>query len=402
MYKFESVTLLNEYVRDLFAEDDRLSGFELSGEISEFKIAASGHCYFKIKDNKSSVSCVMFRMYFRGVDFEPKIGDEVTVMGSADLYPAAGSFQVQVIRMSKKGKGDLYEQYQLLCEQLRKEGLFDQEHKLAIPVLPRKIGVITSPSGAVIHDITETLNRRNPHYHLVVYPAAVQGVSCPEEVCRGLEYFEKTHDVDVVIVARGGGSYEDLFGFNHESIARMIYSMTIPVISAIGHDVDYTICDHVADLRAPTPTAAAELVLGNYDKLTNDVNNASAALDIAVEKFIESRRQIIHNFANHKALASPLFYAAQKKSEIDSISDKIDLLIQGKIANEKAKISSISENLESLNPVNVLLRGYSFVSGPDGSAVESVEDIAVGSEVTIRFSDGSADASIKKINGQWR
>ncbi len=398
MYKFESVAQLNEYVRDLLSEDEYLSGFELTGEISEFKVATSGHCYFKIKDNKASVSCVMFRQYFRGVDFEPKPGDEVTITGNADLYYANASFQIQVIMMKKKGKGDLYEQYRLLAEKLRKEGLFDQSHKLPIPLLPRKIGVITSPSGAVIHDITETLNRRNPHYHLIIYPAAVQGATCPEEVCAGLDYFEMTHDVDVVIVARGGGSYEDLFGFNDESIARKIYGMTIPVISAIGHDVDYTICDHVADLRAPTPTAAAELVLGNYEKLTGDINNASLALDVAVTKFIDSRRQLIRNYADHKALASPLYYALHKRSEIDSMRDKLNMLISAKIAGEKSGIAALSDNLESLNPANVLKRGYSFVSDAEGKAVESAESIGVGSEVVIRFADGSADASITKVN----
>ncbi len=398
MYKFESVTLLNAYVRDLLSEDEYLSGFELTGEISEFKVATSGHCYFKIKDDKASVSCVMFRQYFRGVDFEPKPGDEVTVTGNADLYYANASFQIQVIMMKKKGKGDLYEQYRLLAEKLRNEGLFDQAHKLPIPLLPKKIGVVTSPSGAVIHDITETLNRRNPHYHLIIYPAAVQGATCPEEVCAGLEYFEMTHDVDVVIVARGGGSYEDLFGFNHESIARRIYSMTIPVISAIGHDVDYTICDHVADLRAPTPTAAAELVLGNYEKLTGDINNASLTLDVAVAKFIESRRQLIRNYADHKALASPLYYALQKQSEIDSMRDKLNMLINAKTAGEKSRIAALSDNLESLNPANVLKRGYSFVSDAEGKAVESAESISVGSEVVIRFADGSADASITRVN----
>ena len=397
MFKFDSVTVLNNYIRDVFASDDNLCDLELTGEISDFKVASSGHCYFKLKDSSSVVSCVMFRSYFMAVDFKPQTGDKVIIRGSAELYSPSGSYQIKATGMKKEGSGDLHEKFLKLFEKLQKEGLFEQSHKIKIPVLPKKIGVITSASGAVIHDIMDTLDRRNPHYHLVVYPAAVQGESCPSEICAGLKYFEDSGDVDVVIVARGGGSYEDLFPFNDESIARTIYDMTIPVISAIGHEVDYTICDYVADLRAPTPTAAAELVLGRLSDLTDKIDAATLALDIAITKFIDTKRQIVKNYADHKALVSPLFYAAQKQKTVSLLEDRMKMLVDSRIKSEKMKIGSLASNLESLNPVNVLNRGYSFVSDKDGKAIESVEQLAVGAEVTVRFADGSADASVLRI-----
>ena len=397
MYRFDSVTSLNNYVSDLLSSDPNLNFFELTAEISDFTVAKSGHCYFKLKDKTAVVSCIMLSNYFSKVDFKPAVGDKVTVKGSVAIYSPSGTYQIKILSMTKSGTGDLYEKYRLLFAKLKDEGLFDDSHKKKIPVLPRKIGVVTSASGAVIHDIIDTLNRRNPHYHIVLYPAAVQGATCPEEICAGLRYFEETHDVDVVIVARGGGSFEDLFGFNDESIARTIYQMTIPVISAIGHEVDYTICDYVADLRAPTPTAAAELVLSKYSDLSDLVMNTSMNLDIAITKYIETRTALVNNYANHKALASPLFYAKQQLEAVNAMEEKIRILMQNRLRSESLKIESINSTLSSLNPENVLKRGYSFISGPEGNAIESVNGVSPGSEVSIRFIDGEAKATINEV-----
>ena len=397
MYRFDSVTSLNNYVSDLLSSDPNLNFFELTAEISDFTVAKSGHCYFKLKDKTAVVSCIMLSNYFSKVDFKPAVGDKVTVKGSVAIYSPSGTYQIKILSMTKSGTGDLYEKYRLLFAKLKAEGLFDDSHKKKIPVLPRKIGVVTSASGAVIHDIIDTLNRRNPHYHIVLYPAAVQGATCPEEICAGLRYFEETHDVDVVIVARGGGSFEDLFGFNDESIARTIYQMTIPVISAIGHEVDYTICDYVADLRAPTPTAAAELVLSKYSDLSDLVMNTSMNLDIAITKYIETRTALVNNYANHKALASPLFYAKQQLEAVNAMEEKIRILMQNRLRSESLKIESINSTLRSLNPENVLKRGYSFISGPEGNAIESVNGVSPGSEVSIRFIDGEAKATINEV-----
>ena len=394
MYKFDSVTSLNNYVSDLLTSDPNLGFFELTAEISDFTVAKSNHCYFRLKDKTAVVSCIMLSNYFSKVDFKPAVGDKVTIKGSVAIYSPSGTYQIKVLSMTKDGTGDLYERYRLLFAKLKAEGLFDASHKKKIPVLPRKIGVVTSSSGAVIHDIIDTLNRRNPHYHIVLYPAAVQGASCPEEISAGLNYFEQTHDVDVVIVARGGGSFEDLFGFNDETIARTIYNMTIPVISAIGHEVDYTICDYVADLRAPTPTAAAELVLNKYSDLSDLVMNTSMNLDIAIAKYIDSRSQLVANYANHKALARPLFYAKQQIEAVNAMEEKIRILMNTRLKSESLKLEASVSTLKTLNPENVLKRGYSFISNADGVAVESVNGINVGDEVIIRFVDGEARANV--------
>ncbi|MBP5260849.1 MAG: exodeoxyribonuclease VII large subunit [Clostridiales bacterium] len=393
MFRFDSVSVFNNYIRNVFSADGNLNGFELTGEISEFKVATSGHCYFKLKDQYSVCSCVIFRSNYLALDFKPASGDEVVIKGSAELYSPTGSFQIKVSSMKKKGSGDLHEQFLKLFNKLKEEGLFDESHKKAIPVLPRKIGIVTSASGAVIHDIIDTLKRRNPNFNILIYPSAVQGETCPDEVVSGLLYFENS-DVDVVIVARGGGSYEDLFGFNDERIARTIYDMTKPVISAIGHEVDYTICDYVSDLRAPTPTAAAELVMGKYSELSDFVSNSSLALESAINRFLDSRRQQIINFANHKALASPLFYAQNQKKTIDNLEYQMKSLMNAKINNSVNSVASLSSRLETLDPNNVLKRGYSFVSGPDGRAVESVDSLKAGADIRIILSDGSADAKI--------
>ena len=395
MFKFESVTVFNNYVKDALAADSNLNYFELKGEISDFKIHSSGHAYFTVKDNSACVSCVMYRNNVGKLEEIPAVGDKVTITGSADFYPVQGRFQVKVFAVKKTGAGDLHEQFMKLYEKLKKEGLFDESHKVKVPVLPSKIGIVTSATGDVIHDIINTLQRRNPHFHIVIYPAAVQGDTCPYEVTEGLKFFEDS-DVDVVIVARGGGSYEHLFGFNDEGMARQIYSMSKPVISAIGHDPDYTICDYVADLRAPTPTGAAELVLAKYSDIDDYLSQSTLSLSIAMNNLLESRRHQVEALANHKALVSPLYYADSQKKVLDNLEYQINTLMTTRINNDLNMIKSIDDRLDSLNPNNVLKRGYSFVSDSDGRAIESIDKLACGSDIKIVMSDGNADARITK------
>ncbi|SCW27528.1 Exodeoxyribonuclease VII large subunit [Ruminococcaceae bacterium YRB3002] len=397
MFKFESVTALNNYVNDYLGNEQRLSGFELTGEISAFTRAYSGHCYIDIKDETSVVSCIMYKRYFDMVDFQPAVGDKVKICGSAGMYVPQGRFQIRITSMSKSGSGDLYARYQELYKSLQKEGLFLQEHKKKIPVLPRRIGVVTSMTGAVIHDIVDTLRRRNPNFHILVYPAAVQGASCAEEVISGLRYLEDNHLCDVIIVARGGGSYEDLFGFNDEEMARTVYDLSTPVISAIGHEVDYTILDAVADLRAPTPTAAAELCMGNLKELSDSVDSAMMALDVGMTNIIDSREHMIRNYADHKALATPLYFAMQQMEIVNGLSDRLDSSVRIILDSDAASVRSVSGRLEELNPLNVLKRGYSFISDSQGIPVESADRVNPGDKVNIFFADGSASASIDDV-----
>lgn len=398
MLTFESVTQLNDYTNELLSNDPGTSSLSVTGEISNLTIyKTSGHAYFTLKDDASQVSCVMFRSYLANLNFVPKEGMKVVLTGSCGIYPASGRFQIKAFAMAQKGKGDLAEQMKMLHRKLSAEGLFAQEHKLPIPALPRRIGVVSSPAGAVIHDIINTLNRRNPYYSLLLYPAAVQGEACAREVIAGIDYLSSRDDIDVIIIARGGGSLEDLWGFNDEALARTIYDCRIPVISAVGHETDYTICDYVADLRAPTPTAAAELVIRRYDELINDLANKKSMLNLALMNYAELQRRKLDALKDSKALYSPMVYVETLRASLDNV--RKDLAVSGRmvITEQRHRLKSIIDGIEMLGPMNVLRRGYSYAS-VDGRAVTSVKGLKVGDGLDVVFSDGSINVEVKDIS----
>ena len=264
-------------------------------------------------------------------------------------------------------------------------------------MLPRRIGVITSASGKVIADIVNTVRKRNPHHDILLYPASVQGPECPPEIISGIRYFNDRKNVDVIIVARGGGSYEELFCFNDEGIARAVYASDIPVISAIGHEPDYTIIDYVADVRAATPTAAAELVIASYDDQKKEIDNLALNLDISINQFIDSRRRALDVYKNHKALHSPAFYAMEQQAVVRELRTRLDSLSGSFVKQTASEINEVKVRLEALNPGNVLKRGYSYVCGEDGKAVESVKSVKTGDRVNIILSDGKLLSEIKEI-----
>ena len=394
MVEFKSVSQLDNYIKSYLTGSEYLSDFQVTGEISAYTVSSRGHAYFTIKDAEAVMPCVMFSRYLSYVSFAPAIGTKVTVTGCMDFYAPGGKLQMQVLTMKEAGKGDLHEQYKQLFERLSKEGLFAPEHKKTLPVLPRRIGVVTSASGRVISDIVNTLRKRNPYFDLLLYPASVQGENCPPEITAGINYFNEKKNVDVIIVARGGGSYEDLFGFNDESIARAVYACEIPVISAIGHEPDYTIIDYVADLRAATPTAAAEQVMASYDDQKNMVDNLALSLDIAINQFLGAKRSNLDMLANHKALHTPAFYAKQQLLIVDKYRSAMNTAMEAKVTNLRSEQKTIMGRLESLNPTNVLKRGYSYVSNADGKAVESAASLKKGDVIGIVFADGTAEGTI--------
>lgn len=394
MVEFKSVSQLDNYIKSYLTGSEYLSDFSVTGEISQYIISARGHAYFTIKDAEAVMNCVMFSRYIAYTSFTPTIGMKVTVTGCMDFYAPSGKLQMQVLTMKEAGKGDLHEQYKQLFERLSKEGLFAPEHKKPLPVLPKRIGVVTSASGRVISDIVNTLRKRNPYFDLLLYPASVQGENCPPEITEGINYFNEKKNVDVIIVARGGGSYEDLFGFNDERIARAVYECGIPVISAIGHEPDYTIIDYVADLRAATPTAAAEQVMASYDDQKNMVDNLALSLDISVNQYLGAKRNVLDMLANHKALHTPAFYAQQQLLVVDKYRSAMNTAMEAKITSLRSEQNSILGRLESLNPTNVLKRGYSYVSGADGKAVESASSLKKGDVIGIVFADGKATGTI--------
>lgn len=399
MFSFTNVTEFISYVQSVFNQDDRLYNMSVTGEISGFKrYESSGHCYFSLKDKNSTVSCVMYSSYYRNLDFEPKDGLLVTVSGNAGIYAANGKFQVYCKNMSKLGKGDLHEAFKLLNEKLSKEGLYDSSHKLKIPVMPRKIGVISSGAGAVIHDIILTLKRRNPYFDLTLYPSAVQGDGAPAELISGIDYFENVEDKpDVIIIARGGGSFEDLFCFNDEGLARRIYDCKIPIISGVGHEVDYTICDFVSDLRVPTPTAAAEVVLPKFDDLSYRLMLLNNDLDNAIDGYIDSQHKRLDGLRNHKALSGPEYQLKNEMKKVSDLYEKLNLFENTYIERQKQYLISQMDKIELVSPLNVLKRGYSITFDSKGSTVSAANPVKDGDMINIKTSDMVIDAIVTGV-----
>ena len=396
MFDFESVSHLNGYIKQSLQDNPYLAEFSVVGEISQYTVSARDHAYFSIKDDQSVINCVIFSRNRSSLKIDPQIGMKVKVTGGLDYYSAGGKLQMIATNIEDKGAGDLHEQFNKLFKKLQDEGLFDGSHKKAIPILPRRIGVVTSQSGKVISDIVNTIRKRNPHHDILLYPASVQGELCPPEVISGIKYFNENRNV--IIVARGGGSYEELFCFNDEGIARAVYASKIPVISAIGHEPDYTIIDYVADVRAATPTAAGEMVIASYADQTKEIDNLALNLDIAINQFIDSRRKALDVYKNHKALHSPAFYAREQLAVVNGLKNQLYALSSRFVKQAQSEVNEVKVRLDALNPNNVLNRGYSYVCNSKGKAVESAKSVKKGDNVSIVLSDGTLLTEIKDIS----
>lgn len=397
MYDFESVSRLNGYIKQSLQDNPYLASFSVVGEISQYTVSARDHAYFSLKDEQSVINCVIFSRARNQLKITPEIGMKVKIYGSVDFYTTGGKLQVIAENIENLGDGDLHEQFNKLFKKLQDEGLFDSSHKKTIPVLPVRIGVVTSGSGKVISDIVNTIRKRNPHHDILLYPASVQGAECPPEVIAGIKYFNDEKNVDVIIVARGGGSYEELFCFNDEGIARAVYESEIPVISAIGHEPDYTIIDFVADVRAATPTAAGEMVIASYADQKKEIDNQALNLDIAINQYVDIRRKALDVYKNHKALHSPAFYAQEQQAVVRELKTRLESFSGRYMEQKIAEVSEVKVRLDALNPGNVLKRGYSYVCDGNGNAVESVEKVKRGDMVNIVLSDGTLLSEIKDI-----
>ena len=397
MFDFDSVSRLNGYIKQSLNENPYLAEFSVVGEISQYTVSARDHAYFSIKDDSCVVNCVIFARNRSQLKIKPEIGMKVKIYGGVDYYPQGGKLQIICTNIEDLGAGDLHEQFNKLFKKLQDEGLFASEHKKSIPVLPRRIGVVTSSSGKVISDIVNTIRKRNPHHDVLLYPASVQGVECPTEVISGINYFNREKNVDVIIVARGGGSYEELFCFNDEGIARAVYNSEIPVISAIGHEPDYTIIDYVADIRAATPTAAGEMVIASYEDQKKEIDNLALNLDIAINQFVDLRRKALDVYKNHKALHSPAYYAMEQQAVVKELRTRLEALSGKMVEQTGSDINQMKVRLDALNPENVLKRGYSYVCDKDGNAIESVGSVNRGDNVNIVLSDGTLFSEIKDI-----
>ena len=400
MFDFDSVSRLNGYIKQSLNENPYLAEFSVVGEISQYTVSARDHAYFSIKDDQCVVNCVIFSRNRSQLKITPEIGMKVKIYGGVDYYAQGGRLQIIATNIEDLGAGDLHEQFNKLFKKLQDEGLFASDHKKNIPILPKRIGVVTSASGKVISDIVNTIRKRNPHHDVLLYPASVQGAECPPEVISGINYFNKEKNVDVIIVARGGGSYEELFCFNDEGIARAVYASEIPVISAIGHEPDYTIIDYVADVRAATPTAAGEMVIASYEDQRKEIDNLALNLDIAINQFVDLRRKALDVYKNHKALHSPAYYAMEQQAVVKELRTRLEALSGKMVEQTGSDINQMKVRLDALNPENVLKRGYSYVCDKDGNAIESVNKVTVGDNVSIVLSDGTLSGEIKEIDNK--
>ena len=402
MHPFASVSELNSYAEQVISSDPLLSNLEVTGEISGFKVYASGHAYFTLKDQDAQISAVMFASKFSTVNFRPKDGDKVTVGGYCTIYKVRGSFQIMCNSMRLAGSGTLKAQLKALYDRLDKEGLFAKEHKLPLPVRPRRIGIISSATGAVIHDMLVKLNERNPYFDAVLYPASVQGENCPSEVIDGIDYFSSRNNVDVIIIARGGGSIEDLWGFNDETLARRVYDCKIPVISAIGHETDVTILDWVADKRSPTPTAAAEDVIKTYEELKTSNGILCEKLHNNMRTVLTRKRAALDSLRTNRALFEPEYVVKTKRNELNALNERLRGNEKNLITTYRKDLLSYIDKLAILGPHNVLRRGYSYVTLEDGTPASSVDSVSIDSNINIVFSDGEVSAVVTGVSKEGK
>ena len=391
-----SVTELNNYIKNLFDTSRFLSSVSVKGEISNFTYHRSGHLYFSLKDGESQIKAVMFRSSAIKLKFMPESGMKVIAHGSVSVYQRDGVYQMYITSLQPDGIGALYLAYEQLKEKLYVEGLFDEAYKKLLPVMPERIGVITSPTGAAVRDIINVIGRRFPLVRIYLYPSLVQGEGAEDNLIKGIDYLDKSGLVDVIIIGRGGGSIEDLWAFNSEKLARRIFAAKTPVISAVGHETDFTICDFVSDMRAPTPSAAAELAVPDmrdlYIRLDSYYGRCSSSLERKVE--ISEER---FNSIKEKLIDENLkYYLSDLEDSILNLKTRLSASIGLNINNQEHRFAVMTEKISALNPLSILNRGYSVASKLDGSKV-SAKTVKVGEKISIRVFDGKIEAEVKRI-----
>jgi len=392
-----TVTQINTYIKTLLDGDKKLKSVFISGEISNFNNHyRSGHFYFSLKDEKSVIKAVMFSSNASRVCFRPSDGMKVIVSGRISLYEASGQYQLYVESMQPDGAGSLAIAYEQLKNRLEDEGLFDVSHKLPIPEFPKKIGVITSATGAVIQDIKNVISRRCPLCEIILCPAAVQGDQAPAQLTAAVELMNSLNNVDVIIIGRGGGSFEDLNCFNDEILIRTIYASKIPIISAVGHETDFTLCDFVSDLRAPTPSAAAELAVPNIQDLEEDVFDVLGKIENIVSNKLYSEMQGLDKLNEMIIRFSPEKNLKKEQNDIILINKRLDNIIKNVIRVEKIESKALADKINMLNPINILNQGYSMVL-KDNKAISSADMLNVGDTITVRMSDGLAECCVNSI-----
>ena len=394
IYNPISVSELNKYIKDKFEDDEYFTNVLVEGEISNLKNHYTGHIYFTLKDEKSLIKSIMFKTYTAHLDFVPQDGMKVMILGSVSVFERDGTYQLYAKAIKQLGKmGDLRAEYEELKAKLEKEGLFDQNYKKAIPMMPETIGVLTSNTGAVIRDIINVSTRRNPNVHIRLLPVPVQGSGAVQKIAKGIEFMNKHKLADVIIVARGGGSLEDLWPFNEEIVARAIYNSELPVISAVGHETDFTISDFVADLRAPTPSAAAELAVPDVAELKMKIKNYQRRYEQALIRKLQLIKLRYEKCMTRKAFTGILQKVNEQYMVIDMKVKSMQHSVKSKLQNDKSITQNLILKLDSLSPLKTLARGYGIIL-KDGIVIKSKNMLRKEDEISIRMQDGETKAKI--------
>ena len=397
-----SVTQINEYIRSRMDADELLSGVAVKGEISNYKMYPLGHHYFTLKDEGGALKCVMFKGNALRLRFRPENGMKVIAMGRITVFPRDGAYQLYCTAMAMDGIGDLYAAFEQLKAKLAAQGLFDPAHKKPIPKYPGTIGIVTSSAGAAVHDMLRILRKRYPLSKILLLPVRVQGAEAPPEIAAALRYANHFRLADLLIVGRGGGSIEDLWAFNDERVAYAIYESRIPVISAVGHEPDVTISDFVADLRAATPSNAAELAVPDQDALRQQLDSVSASMIAALSRQVRGARQHLNVLAKSPALVSPTGYLNQKRQNLQMLKSRLISAQSLGTDRRKRQYVELTAKLDAMSPLKVLTRGYAMAQTADGTVIRSVSQVHTGDAIAVQFSDGSVTATVtdRKENGQ--
>ncbi|EKQ58214.1 MULTISPECIES: exodeoxyribonuclease VII large subunit [unclassified Clostridium] len=393
-----TVSEVTNYIKRMLDNDFILGNLSVKGEISNLKYHSSGHIYFTLKDNNGRINCVMFKSNAYLLDFSLEEGMEVIIKGRASMYPASGSFQIYCDEIRKEGLGDLFIKFEKLKEKLSKEGYFDDAYKKTLPKFPQRIGVVTSPTGAAIQDIINVSTRRSNLVELVLYPAKVQGKDAYKEIIDGIDYFNKKKSVDIIIVGRGGGSIEELWNFNEEELAKTIFHSKIPLISAVGHEIDFTICDFVADIRAATPSQGAEIAVPLSDSIRDKVYDISRVIDKKIQEKLSNSKNDLSAAERILNIHSPITKISNSYLELDKFQDRLNFAIRTKIKSEKSYLENLNNLLVAHNPIKVISKGYAIIEDNEKNLITSKEQLSEDKNLKIFLKDGEVEGKFMILN----
>ena len=391
-----TVKQVNAYIKNMFTQDYMLNRIYVKGEVSNCKYHTSGHIYFSLKDESGTIACVMFAGQRGGLSFRMSEGQQIVVLGSVNVYERSGSYQLYAKEIRLDGDGLLYERFQMLKKELEEMGMFAPEYKKPIPSFASRIGVVTAPTGAAVRDIMNIAGRRNPYVQLILYPAQVQGEGAKESIVRGIRMLE-AYGVDVMIVGRGGGSIEDLWAFNEEEVARAIFECSVPVISAVGHETDTTIADYAADLRAPTPSAAAELAVYDYRQVQMGMQEYRLRMNRLLNQKIQVARLKLREYHTRLKYLHPRLKLQEQQQRLSEMEDRMKMLMEGKVRDARHRMALYVEVMKGLSPLQKLSHGYAYVEGRDKKAIKSISQVRNQDRLSIYVTDGILQATVEDV-----